>query len=136
MDAQYRTASLAAANLADAFGHLQRWAETRSPGLSIASVTFIADPERDGVTAFVVYTERQQNRVVPVQLELLKEQTRPAWLTDKLLRGNAYEAMFAYLDRHPETGGLALSRWAQQYFPITDDYGHKVRTRWLNRGKK
>lgn len=53
---------------------------------------------------------------------------RPGWLTEDM---TAKDAMKAYLDRHPDTSGAVLTRWAKGWFEISDDYGRGVRREWL-----
>lgn len=53
---------------------------------------------------------------------------RPNWLAADM---TAKDAMKAYLDRHPDTSGAVLTRWAKDWFEISDDYGRGVRREWL-----
>lgn len=101
---------------------------------AVVTVSFLPDVTAGQAAAVVVLASRDSAATVtPVELEELSYTPKPSWLTAELLAGDAIQAMFAYLDHNPDTGGADLTRWAQRYFPIGDAYGRKVKERWLER---
>lgn len=52
---------------------------------------------------------------------------KPEWVTDDM---RAKDAMFAYLDRHPNTNGRELDEFGARFFGTKKDYGRGVRRDW------
>lgn len=52
---------------------------------------------------------------------------RPDWLTDDM---TAKQAMFAYLDRHPQAKGPELDRFGMRHLDTKKDYGRRCRVLW------
>lgn len=105
-------------------------------GLAIHLVAMIHVRDRATPTsALPVHEPAQETTPVIASAEVAKPPVvpsrvpgRPEWLQEGM---NAKEAMFAYLDRCPETKGAELDRVVgKPYFNTVSGYGRKTRAEW------
>lgn len=57
----------------------------------------------------------------------------PDWLVDGM---KAWQAMYAYMDRHPDTTVTALDRFGVQYLNTSMGYASKIRRQWAAERKQ
>lgn len=85
-------------------------------------------PRETAATAPVVSSGEPKHAKDADLVSISRSMERPGWLASDM---TAKDAMKAYLDRHPDTSGAVLTRWAKDWFEISDDYGRGVRREWL-----